>query len=72
MTQRKYHLIGEPTYSIRRKIKEGDRVIILEKGWRNGDWGKVILIDEDGFYHVAMFGNKNDCPVFEKKDLRRM
>lgn len=55
-----------------KRINVGDRVIITEKGWREGEWGKVIMIDEDGFCHVAMYGFKNDCPVFDKSDLRRM
>lgn len=57
---------------MKKNINVGDRVVVKTNDWRNGDWGKVVMIDEDGFYHVAMFGDKNDCPVFEKRELRIM
>lgn len=56
---------------MKKTIKVGDYVEITT-GWRLGDWGKVMLIDEDGYYHVAMFKDQNNCPVFEKNELRRM
>lgn len=55
-----------------RNIKVGDKVEI-KTGWNKGDWGEVVLInDEDNEYHVAMFGDKKDCPVFSKRELKLM
>ena len=55
-----------------KKFKVGDKVEI-KTGWNKGDWGKVVLVnDEDDEYHVAMFDDKKDCPVFSKRELKLM
>lgn len=55
----------------RKDIKIGDEVDIV-KGFHEGDWGEVIDIDEDGYYYVAMFGERDDCPIFSRDELKRM
>ena len=56
-----------------RYIKVGDLVEIKDNaGFHAGDWGKVVYIDKDGDYHVAMFNDENDCPIFLRREIKLM
>lgn len=49
----------------------GKRVeITARESWHKGEWGVVEQIDDDGYFYIAMFGDKNDCPIFERKDFK--
>lgn len=52
-----------------RSIDVGD-IVEIKSGYHKGDWGKVVLIDEDYEYHIAMFGDSNDCPVFSRNEIK--
>ena len=52
-----------------RSIDVGD-VVEIKSGFHKGDWGTVVLIDEDYGYHVAMFNDTNDCPVFSRCEIK--
>lgn len=52
------------------QIKVGDTVTI-KSGLHRGDWGVVKMIDEDKNYHVAMMGDSNFCPIFQRNEIKR-
>ena len=54
-------------------LKIGDYVEIYGNSFHSGDWGIIVdMYEEDDEYFVAMFGNKNDVPVFSKRELKLM
>lgn len=54
-----------------REIPVGTKVYIKAPGsWCDGEWGIVKYFDGDN-YHVAI-ANGNDCPIFERRELRIM
>lgn len=58
-----------------RNIKVGDLVEIKRDhdGFFKGDWGKVVYADSvDNEYHVAMFGDKTNCPIFTRSEIKLM
>ena len=56
-----------------RNIKVGDLVELKKDldGFFKGDWGKVVYI-EDGDYHVAMFNDEANCPIFMRSEIKLM
>ena len=34
-----------------------------------GGWGVIVDKDADGCYHVAMYGDADDCLVFTRKEF---
>lgn len=49
----------------------GKTVTITNKdSWHYLDWGIVVAADDDGYYSVAIFGDKNCCPIFERNEIR--
>ena len=52
-----------------RSIDVGD-VVEIKSGFHKGDWGTVVLIDEDYGYHVAMFNDTDNCPVFSRREIK--
>jgi len=52
-----------------RSIEIGD-IVEIKSGFHKGDWGRVVLVDEDYEYHVAMFGDTNDCPIFSRNEIK--
>ena len=58
-----------------RYIKVGDLVELKKDvdGFFKGDWGKVVYIDEDDLeYHVAMFNDETNCPIFSRREIKLM
>lgn len=58
-----------------RYIKVGDLVELKRdtEGFFKGDWGKVVYIDEDNLeYHVAMFNDETNCPIFIRSEIKLM
>lgn len=52
-----------------KEIPVGTKVDIKSpESMYNGEWGIVKLFDGD-YYHVAI-ANGNDCPIFERNELR--
>lgn len=49
-------------------IKVGTRVNIID-GYYCGEWGIVQHIDEDNFYHVAMYGDNKMCVLCERDEI---
>ena len=47
-------------------------LVVVTTGWRTGDWGKVMMIDADDCFHVAMFNNENECAIFAFNEITRM
>lgn len=46
-----------------------DTIVDIKSGFHKGDWGVVKHYDGE-YYHVAMFGDPNDCPVFDRSELK--
>lgn len=52
-------------------INIGDIVSINSKSSiYNNEWGTVIYIDEDNYYHVAIANGRSSVPIFERNELR--
>ena len=34
-----------------------------------GYWGIIVDVDADGMYHIAMFGDETDCPIFSRNEF---
>ena len=39
------------------------------KSFHAGGWGVIVGRDLNGEYHIAMYGDKNDCCVFERNEF---
>ena len=44
-------------------------IVDIKSGFHRGDWGLVKYYDGE-CYHVAMFGDLDDCPIFDKDELK--
>lgn len=44
-------------------------IVDIKSGFHRGDWGVVKLYDGE-YYHVAMFGDPDDCPIFDRDELK--
>ena len=56
-------------YIIASKEIPVDTIVDIKSGFHAGDWGVVKYYDGE-YYHVAMFGDPNDCPVFDRSELK--
>ena len=43
--------------------------VTITAGFHTGDWGTVIDVDGE-FYHVAMFDDLNDAPIFSRNEFK--
>lgn len=41
----------------------------IKTGIHKGDWGIIKFYDGE-YYHIAIFGDKNDCPVFTRDEIK--
>lgn len=46
-----------------------ERRVEIKRGWHKGDWGVVKMFDGQ-YYHVAIFGDENECLIFERDEIR--
>lgn len=56
-------------YIITSKEIPTDTIVDIKSGFHKGDWGVVKLYDGE-CYHVAMFGDPDDCPIFDRDELK--
>ena len=48
------------------------KTVEIKSGFHKGDWGIVIEVLDSRYgkyYLVAMFGDKNDCPIFDRDEF---
>lgn len=53
-----------------KKILIGDLVEVKE-GLFEFCWGVVKHIDDDGYFHVAIFGDTRQMPIFSRDELKK-
>lgn len=34
-----------------------------------GGWGDIIAVDEDGIFHIAMYGDTDDVHIFTRNEF---
>ena len=34
-----------------------------------GGWGDIIAVDEDGIFHIAMYGDEDDVRIFTRNEF---
>ena len=58
--EKKSPLIGKVAY-----IKNN----IHGNSYNVGGWGDIIAVDNDGTFHIAMYGDRSDIQVFTRKEF---